>query len=419
MLTIIAILSSIITFLSIFIHPLNNLGKVVWNYVSGTFIFMRAIVKYYGPKKAKLIWNFYRWSVMILVVSFVVGFIFKLEIMVTITGIIASLLALITFSVFVSVSNLVGLAAFKVKLTSIKAKKQDVEEFFRPLLTVSLFFMFISNLIIAAGFGSFNFKELLIWTTIFFSFTIFFKFFPKKTLLFQYIMIGAVVFTVIASYLFTNESRAVISFAGRLGKSNSHNLNMTDKEADLVIVKKGSPLYNEEMKRVSYAKVDVRAKINRTIKDDKGGDDTYELIFPDSDGSYVNVDNNTYFVPVRITERVVQPYNKKETQQLTLVSNQQSKNDFDTDDNTETVRIEPGGTKGTRLDFVDGEYFEVLELVGETSLTDYKTYGNKVSNMTDIGLGKTYKVHIDPKVKSGPLFFFSKSGAIIKIRKYS
>ncbi len=223
-----------------------------------------------------------------------------------------------------------------------------------PAQFISLLFSFLAAVAALKPLNSMSIESLMLWSAVAVFFYIVSHYFAGKTLAAQIIMIGVVVFLLITNYLFPIQSKAVINWAERKTIGSSHNVNLTDKEGDLILIKSGSRVFSDEdMNKHENTEQDIKAKILDVIEDEKSGEQVYEVIFPISDGFYVG--GKVYYIPVRTTENLKPKEEVKvETKQI---NNQQTESQPQMLDETIIGKV---GDKGKAY-FSADQPFEIKE----------------------------------------------------------
>jgi hypothetical protein len=163
------------------------------------------------------------------------------------------------------------------------------------------------------GVEDLTWQNIRIWLAVGLFFIIFSKFFRGRTLVFEYILLGILLFMLLVNYLTPIPMNAAIFYIERQVTHSSNEVNQSDPDADFIMVNKGTNLYDENMKFVKKANDTVKAKILSSVVRKKTNEQVYKITLPDSNGDYM--EDQIYYVPVRnvkpLEEAKEQTYTKQ------------------------------------------------------------------------------------------------------------
>lgn len=244
----------------------------------------------------------------------------KLKWLAVLVGILSGLIFIFTWksSLFLVrlVANIANLLFLNKANRIVGSMYNAFQDLVSPLRFTAMCLSFLGAVAAIKGVNFLSMSSLIMWTAVATFFWVVSFYFRGKTLWPQYIMIAIIISLLVMNVLFPIQARAIVNFSERISIHGSSKLNLADRDGDLIIVPKGTPLYDKDMKKISSTEFDVKAKIVDALEDGETGEQVYEVILPTIDSVYLG--GMIYYVPTRSTKEIeVEEIRDEETKNYT------------------------------------------------------------------------------------------------------
>lgn len=279
--------------------------------------------------------------------------------MVVISGILSAVMLLMVYITFLTpVAVLEFLTADVIGISRLSGIKEGVKSALFPLLSATFFISALASILASAGVKHLPFWTVVIYAAFVLVLVIFSLFFKGNSLAAHYLVLALVIWNFL-TFVFPIPTKTLV-----LRVTNTINKwSITDKssaEGEIILIPKGVQLYkmndDDQFIKSEVNEKEVRAKIVTLEKDDKSGENIYEVLI-DTSGKDNFIGLESAFVPLRsikIIEQDRQDQNQNKNKQ-------NGTQQVQTKETIDTVRFIAGKVVATGIT-ING-YYDNIEFI--------------------------------------------------------